>query len=755
MSFEDLENTSSEGSDVRICVTCGAQYSEGTVCPVDGGLLSPVQTDSLIGSKFGDRYAIVSLLGRGGMSTVYKAHHRYMDKMVAIKLLVVSDIISLKRFQLEAKLASNLAHPNIVTVFDFGVSETGQPYLVMDYLDGKTLSAEVAQNGPMPVERAVPIFTQACDALSYAHKRDVIHRDLKPSNFILIKDESGNDIIKLVDFGIAKVLGGEGEDGLNLTKTGEVFGSPLYMSPEMCQGKKLDARADIYSMGCVMYEVLMGRPPFVGSNALETIQKHIHESPPPFLRVTPDLPDVPDQLEHIVFKCLERDPDNRYTDMMTLWTDLELFRNGITTRSPAIQTLTNLPAMAEPLAAQTVAPVEPTTMHDQSILQTVVDPQQQSILTEGSPAERALMAVATLMAVAGIILLFVTTSKRMPAPVDTKKVAGIEKVNAQWQQLKDSGEKQFQQSHYAVATKYLTEAAEAAKAFGPDDPRVAATLNDLGNAYYKRDLYPQAEENLKKALTIRVEAYGENSRPAADSMTDLAGVYCAEGKTTDAENLLNKALDTRKKNSGAESEDYADSLKALAALYNKTGRPKEALGLLQKTLKIRLKNLGPDHPDIAETEISLAMDYQMEGDLGHAKRFYKAAHATAEKALGPRSLLVADCLVGEGSAAFLAKQYSASEQLFREALAIREKILGFESLRTAEVLSCLGVLKDTQGKDGEAEAFLKRALDIKELVLGHDHAETVRSAKNYASVLHKLGRDQEAKLIMARAQGKP
>jgi len=177
----------------------------------------------------------------------------------------------------------------------------------------------------MTVGRALGFFIQGCDALAYAHRREVLHRDLKPGNFMITRDHEDHEVLKLVDFGIAKHLRPDAEV-LDLTRTGEVFGSPLYMSPEQCLGRKLDARADIYSMGCVMYEVLTGVPPLVGTNAIDTLHKHINEDPEPFscARSLPEA--VPPHLENIIFKALARELDSRYQTMQEMLNDLLGFK---------------------------------------------------------------------------------------------------------------------------------------------------------------------------------------------------------------------------------------------------------------------------------------------------------------------------------------------------------------------------------------------------------------------------------------------
>ncbi len=282
-------------------------------------LLTP-KKDELIGQILNDRYKVVEEVGRGGMSAVYRGVHELMDRTVAIKVLLpqlVSDQISIKRFQQEAQAASHLQHPNVITVYDYGFVASGQPYLVMDFLEGESLSEIIKADKHVPVKRVIPIFMQACEALEHAHQKGVIHRDLKSSNIMLIDFEGKKDFVKVVDFGIAKLMPSSGKQSQNLTQTGEVFGSPIYMSPEQCMAQSLDARSDIYSMGAMIYEALTGQPPLMGQSIIDTMQMHMSTPPKPFKEVRPDL-NIPDALERVVLKALAKKPEQRYQSMQEL-----------------------------------------------------------------------------------------------------------------------------------------------------------------------------------------------------------------------------------------------------------------------------------------------------------------------------------------------------------------------------------------------------------------------------------------------------
>ncbi len=324
MPFEDLTGTVVR----KICMACSREYSgaEGC-CPNDGNLLVPLPQDPYLGRKLGAHYQIKSVLGTGGMGVVYLAYHELMDREVAIKMLraqFLNDTLSVKRFQQEAKAASRLKHPNVVTTYDFGVTATGQPYMVMDRLKGRSLAQEIKEKGQISVERCIHIFSQACDALDHAHRQGVIHRDLKPGNIMLEETEDNQDFVKVVDFGVAKLIpiNNVSEESQTLTQAGEVCGSPVYMSPEQCLGQSLDARADIYSMGVVLYETLTGKLPLLGKNMVETMSKHLNETPPPFHEVRPDLY-IPERVEQVVMRALSKDPYQRPQTMAELAQDLQ------------------------------------------------------------------------------------------------------------------------------------------------------------------------------------------------------------------------------------------------------------------------------------------------------------------------------------------------------------------------------------------------------------------------------------------------
>lgn len=342
----------------KACLVCHKEFSADIAnCPTDGIALTvlDVPRDPMVGTLFCDRFQITEVLGGGGMGMVYRAKHLLMQRDVAIKILhtkMVGNADALKRFKVEAQAASNFSHPNILNVHDFGVSNQGRPYMVMDFLEGTTLTALLDAEKRIPVARAVNMFLQISSALAHAHSKDIIHRDVKPSNIMLVDFEGRHEFVKLVDFGIAKVLNPSIPEAENLTRTGEVFGSPLYMSPEQCKGVKLDARADIYSLGAVMYRVLTGRPIFNTSDPLETMFKQVCEMPDSFSKACPDV-EIPQQLETVIFKCMAKDREERYQSMNDLKNDLEAVLVQLRTSRPPL-TVNTLSLEADRVSSQKV-----------------------------------------------------------------------------------------------------------------------------------------------------------------------------------------------------------------------------------------------------------------------------------------------------------------------------------------------------------------------------------------------------------------
>lgn len=295
------------------CPTCGATYDGGAkICPKDGTVLeaAATATDPRVGQTLDGKYRLDSRLGQGGMGAIYRATHLMLGKQVAVKLIKPELVTSpdiVVRFQREARAASNLNHPNIAAAYDLGQTQDGTLYIAMELVNGPSLKDEIRATGPIAVDRIVRILRHVGSALALAHRHGIIHRDLKPHNIMLATD-NGLEVAKLLDFGIAKTFD---DASTQLTATGFLLGTPQYMSPEQAAGRTIDGRSDLYSLGIILYEMLVGEVPFTDPSTPAVLVKHLSELPkPPSIR-RPDI-GVSPELEGIALRLLAKDPDDRF-----------------------------------------------------------------------------------------------------------------------------------------------------------------------------------------------------------------------------------------------------------------------------------------------------------------------------------------------------------------------------------------------------------------------------------------------------------
>jgi eukaryotic-like serine/threonine-protein kinase len=279
----------------------------------------PEVVDPLLSQLVADRYRIIRKLGEGGMGAVYLAEHVVIEKKFALKVLAPelarrSDLVA--RFLQEARSASRIGHENVIDIMDFGQAPEGLVYIAMEFLDGKDLGEIVRTKGAMEWSQARGIVLQICRALRAAHDKGIVHRDMKPENIFLIAREGQPHFVKILDFGIAKVMGLD-PNGPRLTRTGMIFGTPEYMAPEQAEGKDTDHRADIYAVGCILYHLLTGQTPFVAESFMTMLTKHLMEEPVPPSARRPDLV-ITAEMDALVLKALEKDRDKRWQSMAEL-----------------------------------------------------------------------------------------------------------------------------------------------------------------------------------------------------------------------------------------------------------------------------------------------------------------------------------------------------------------------------------------------------------------------------------------------------
>ncbi len=392
-----------------------------TICSVDAAVLQN-PSDPLLGQTLAGKYRVEKLIKRGGMGAVYQGKHVLMDKTVAIKVLrpalaVDDDVVA--RFSREAKAASRISHPHAVSVTDFGESENGIVFLVMEYLDGRTLKEIIRSEGAMSLTRVVEIIRQVTGALDAAHAQGVVHRDLKSDN-IMVSQTNGGDWAKVLDFGIAKIQQPPSVKDADLTAPNLVIGTPQYMSPEQCsQTQPPDARSDIYSLGVIIYEMLTGRVPFTGETATMIMMQQVQDAPPSVLATRPDLPPA---VAAVIMRALAKVPADRFQ------TAGELFA--------ALSSAAGEDVSAAPRSAATIANVPVSPAADDEDEETVVRPRATPQYAQPEAAPEAMAsfspwriigpAIIVIVVVFGIVFLLTRSAGQpqpKPAPGQTELAA--------------------------------------------------------------------------------------------------------------------------------------------------------------------------------------------------------------------------------------------------------------------------------------------------------------------------------------------
>ena len=351
---------------IKVCPACRADYGGGEVfCPVDATRLIPSSEicaplnpdDPIVGTVLAGRYAVERRIAEGGMGLVYQARHREIDKSVAIKVLREDlsgrpDVLA--RFRQEARSASRIGHENIVDISDFGETSRGASYFVMEFLEGEDLAMVMGRETVIDAERACGIVLQCCRALSATHAKGIVHRDIKPENIFLTRKNGVGDFVKIVDFGIAKIsdMETEGAPGRKLTKTGMIFGTPEYMSPEQAEGKELDHRVDIYALGIILFECVAGRVPFEGDTFMGVLTQHLFVEVPAICEVNPDAKVTP-ELEQVIRIALAKERDDRYQSAEELAEAITCALEG----ELSVATLMTRPSVRVPRAKADVEPI--------------------------------------------------------------------------------------------------------------------------------------------------------------------------------------------------------------------------------------------------------------------------------------------------------------------------------------------------------------------------------------------------------------
>jgi eukaryotic-like serine/threonine-protein kinase len=716
-------------------------------------------------------YKLVRELGHGGMGTVFLAERAdgQFQQRVAIKLLRFGGNAggAVQRFKHERQILAALDHPNIAKLLDGGTTQDGQPYLVLEFIEGVPIDI-YCQRNQLPLNDRLRLFRQICAAVHYAHQHLVIHRDIKPSN-ILVTNEG---VPKLLDFGIAKLLAPEQFD-LTAFETA-IHGAPMtpaYASPEQVRGQPISTATDVYSLGIVLYELLTGRRPYeikaeftpwemarviceaeparpstaaecvpvtrVEKPALETnssassAQPASTQSPEKWQR------QLQGDLDNIVLMALRKEPQSRYASVEQLSEDLRRYLEG-------------LPVNARPhtfgyrfskFIQRHKLPVAAAAALALVICIAAIGQWRQKRQTEleRDRADR----VANLM-----VDLFEAADPETAQGKSITVVEALAKGEAKMREdLKDQplvratilrkiGEVYCHLAQYDRAQKPLEDALEIRRSLlGANHAEVADSLHELGFLYWNKSEYEKAEPLYREAINVFRRTLGNRNEETANAINSLGVLLRDRGSLDEAEKLMREALALRRQINGAESEEAANTLNNLATLWQDRANYAEAEAAYHESLAIRRKKLGNEHSIVAHGLRNLAVLLGAKGDFNTAEQYFNEALNITLKVMGPNHPDVALLLTDVGSTRRRKGNYDTAEQPLRDALALRRKILGNQHPQIADSLNELAVLLYDKTDYAAAEPLYREALEIRRKVFGTEHELVALVTANLAVAL--------------------
>ncbi len=763
--------------------------------PASGAKSSGIETqrDSWRPERIGP-YRILKTLGEGGMGTVYLAEQTEpIHRRVALKVIRpgVMTPEAVRRFDAERQALARMNHSHIAQAYEAGATEDGQPYFVMEYVPGLAITRYCDQER-LTIGQRLDLFLAVCDGVHHLHQKGVIHRDVKPSN-VLVAEDRGRPVPKIIDFGIAKALDQPLTDGTVFT--GErLIGTPSYVSPEAIRASKggldIDTRADVYALGVLLYELLTGELPFEtrGGSFLEVARRITEDEAPLASTRLAALADdrrsarakarrlesaalsrrLQGDLDWIVRKAMEKERSRRYGSPAELAEDVR-------------RHLRHEPVVASP----------PSAVYR---LRKFVRRHRSGV------ASAALIMLALLGGITA--RTFEASRANREAARANEETARANREAEAAQRVSDFLVGLFEVSDPDQASAGTMTAREildlgAEKLMGrelQDQPLVQARLMDtIGSVYRKLGFYEPAAELLQQALEIRRDHLGDQHLAVATSLHNLGNIYAARAEYEQAGALYEHALKIREETLGADHDDVGKSLNNLGLIHKYLGRFEQAQELLRRSVEIRRNVLGPEHPDVAIGLFNLGAVYLDGGSLIEGEKLFRRALAIWRRILGPEHARIAVGLHNLGLIAFKRGDYSEAESLFQEALAIEEKVLGpghsevarglnnlaevhwkqgrfaiaeLELQRAREIWTSVGGLESPdlahallglanlyrdQGRWGEAEPLYLRALTIREPVLAADHPDLLETLESYAAYLRATHRDDEAERLEARA----
>lgn len=685
------------------CPSCGRKYppaDQAVACVDDGTELLPVTEDPLVGQIIAGKFKIIDVLGTGGYSTVYRAQHLALDRSVAFKLLrsdLVASAERLKRFEQEARLASSLKHKNICSVYDCGVLETGQPYLVMENLKGRSLAHVLEQRRDGPLEGALSLLKQIAAGLRTAHENGIVHRDLKPANIMLVKSAEG-ETAKIIDFGIAKIFGRTEDE--ELTATGASLGTPSYMSPEQIRGETVDARSDIYAFGCVMYEILTGRRAFEGRTTFETMQRHLGADPPPMM--------IGDRsvlfpLREVTLKCVSKDPGDRFQSVDEIENAFEaldtedILGAEISVRKRKTEALTHWAWM--PLAAVGVlflglAALKISSSPSNDVSSGITRPRYDQAIVKMIGEFKSLQQSGRQDAAERVgkrtyDVLVASGRQHTPEMVMVSK------------ELQDFYVRNYRRTE---ASPYVKRAFEAQERIYGDNPAALLKAHrDAAKGFVDAAQSPLALKHLEQVLLLTSKQYGEESAQYCEALHEYTRAEVKSGINKDVEANYEVLFALISRVYPGNSEKLLQAMTELCEYYIDRNQPAKAKEVADRTIALLKGDTSRDmRVQIFRTAAHAA---KHRGDLKSAADLISKAIDLARQA--ESTWLVGELLTVKGAYLRQAKNNAQAEAVLKEGISLVGMTHGLHSNEYLYSLNEYIKLLEATSRSKEAESVRK------------------------------------------------